>query len=362
MSETTKLKITTVTPVTIGSGVELSPYADYFIDKGQVFFIDKNKMVEKIMQKGDNCLDRYIYGVANGIDNNHSKFDLRTFLLNDKIVQNMDEVISYCCSFTGNSNSKLPIKSIVKSPLAKPYFPGSSIKGALKTILMYNWLKTNKKEADKTIERVINDGNFDWLEKQFEYKEDDSKTIIRKNVIQQVSDSQMLPKDANVVVDCDRKVPLRFECIAKGQTTEFELTLEDYKWKDLANQANEYVKDVLEREYALVEKDKKLIRYYNFLVEIEDKIIEAEDNIAYIRIGFGKGYYLNSLGIAIYDYVIQEGREDLYSKFENFINVQFKKNRFGNTQKIDLEDFPKTRLFVAKTQEPLGWVKIEKIV
>ena len=362
MSETTKLRITTVTPVTIGSGAELSPYADYITDNGQICFIDKKKMVEKIMQKGDSFLDLYVYGVANGMDNNRSEFDLKSFLLNNKIVHNIDEVISSRCPFTGDSNSKLPIKGMIKSPLAKPYFPGSSIKGALKTILMYNWLKTNK-DADKTIENVINDGSFDLLEKQFEYKEDDNtKNIIRKNVIQQVTDSQMLSEGANIVVDCDRKIPLRFECIARGQTTEFELALENYRWEDLANQANDYVTAVLDREFNLIEKDDLLKKYYNQLVDVEDLINDADSNTAYIRIGFGKGYYLNSLGIAIYDYVSQEGRKDLYDKFDNYINKQFaKKDKYGNKQVINLDDFPKTRLFVTKTQEPLGWIKIEKI-
>jgi len=362
MSETTRLRITTLTPVTIGSGAELSPYADYLIDKGLICFIDKKKMVEKIMQKGDSYLDLYVYGVANGMDNNRSEFDLKSFLLNNKIVQSVDEVISSCCPLTGNFNSKLPIKGIIKSPTAKPYFPGSSIKGALKTVLMYNWLKTNK-NADETIEKVINEGSFDWLEKQFEYKEDENtKNIIRKNVIQQVTDSDVLPEDANIVVDCERKVPLRFECIAKNQTTEFELTLENNKWEDLAEQANKYAEDALEREFALVENNKNINFYYNFLADIEERIIKAENNVAYIRIGFGKGYYLNSLGIAIYDYVSQEGRKELYGKFENFINKQFaKKDKYGNIQEIDLADFPKTRLFVTKTQEPLGWIKIEKI-
>jgi CRISPR-associated protein Csm5 len=366
MSVTTKLRITTITPVTIGSGAELSPYADYVTDNRQIYFIDKKKMIEKIAQKGDSYLDRYVYGVANGMDNNRSAFDLKDFLLNSKIVQSIDELISSNCPFTGNADSKLPIKGIIKSPLAEPYFPGSSIKGALKTVLMYNRLKTNK-EGNKTIEKAVNDGNFDLLEKKFEYKEAEiHNKIIQEKVIQQVTDSLMLPKTATIVVDCNRKIPLRFECIAKNQITEFEVTLENYKWMDLAEQANDYAFDCLNRELDIIEKDKKTIHYFNQIADIQDVINEEigknNNNTAYFRIGFGKGYYLNSLGIAIYDYVSQKGKEFLYDKFEYFINQQFaKKDRFGIKQEIALEDFPKTRLFVTKTQEPLGWIKVEKM-
>lgn len=357
-----KLKITTINPVTIGSGAELSPYSDYIIDKGEVCFIDKKSMTEKIINKGEKYLEDYIYGVANGIDKSQTKstFDLKAFLTGKNIIKDIDEVASTKCKLIGDVNSKLPIKGVIKSPLDEPYFPGSTIKGALKTVLMYNWLKTNK-DASKTIERVIENGNFNWLEKNFEYKEDElTRNIIRRNTIQQVTDSSLISKEAKLVVDCYRKMPIRFECVAKGQISEFELVLDSYKWSDLAEQANQYALDVLEREFELIEEQKNVNNYYNHLVDLEEMINEADENTAYFRLGFGKGYYLNSLGIAIYDYVSQKGKENLYDKFEDFINKEFaRKDRYGNIQEIELDEFPKTRLFVTNTQEPLGWVKIE---
>jgi CRISPR-associated protein Csm5 len=376
MIEKTKLKITTVTPVTIGSGAELSPYSDYIVDNGQICFIDKTKL-QNIIATNDSWLDLYVQGVAMQMDNNKSDFDIKSFLLNNKIVTNIDEVISYRCDFTTNTpQSKLPIKGIIKSPLQQPYFPGSSIKGGLKTVFMYNWLKTNKK-SDAKIEEVINGKeiekngefkkiavNFDWLEKLFECKvNEETNILIRPNTIQQATDSKPLSKDSNIVVDCWRKMPIRFECIAKDKTTEFELTLENYKWNDLVEQMNDYAFDVLNRELDLVEKDDKLKIYYNQLLDmqdlINDELEKSESSTAYLRIGFGKGYYLNSLGIAIYDYVTKEGKEDLYDKYESFLKKEFAKR--GKEDDFSLENFPKTRLFVSKTQEPLGWVKIERI-
>ena len=292
----------------------------------------------------------------------------QSFLLNNKIVREIDEVIAFRCNIiTILNNSKLPIKAMIKSPLQEPYFPGSSLKGALKTVLMYDWLKTNEKATQK-MEDVINgkyengkhkEINFDWLEKEFEYKEIDNDNFTLQT-IQQVSDSKILPKDSNIVVDCDRKMPMRLECIKKDASTEFELTLENYHWKDLALQANNYAFDCLNRELDLVENDKNLINYHNFSVDIYTLIndeFELDNNIAYFRIGFGKGYYLNSLGLALYDYV--KDKEKLYNKFERFLKRQFAKK--GEFDDFSLEEFPRTRLMVEKTQEPLGWIKIEKI-
>lgn len=371
MSGKINLKITTLTPVTIGSGSELSPYSDYVIDNGQVCFIDIKKMQDKILHKGESYFDKYVQGVAMKIDNNRSEFDLKSFLTNNQIIKDISEVISYRCPLEGKTQSKLPIKGLLKSPLQEPYIAGSTIKGALKTILMYNWLKTDK-QANIKIEEVINgkvdnfgklkDLSFDWLEKQFETFINGQNELVRLNTIQQITDSTRIAKENIVVVDCFRKMPIRFECIAKNKSAEFELDLGQFEWEELAKQANEYVEDALDREFSLVDDDEKMNGYHNYLVEIEEKILNAEKNTAYLRIGFGKGYYLNSLGIAIYDYVCQEGKENLYDKYEEFINKNFaRKDKYGNIQEIDLEEFPKTRLFVTSTQEPLGWVKIERI-
>ncbi len=360
--EKVKLKITTITPVTIGSGVDLSPYVDYVIDDKKVCLIDKAKMVDKIMAKGDRILDDYVYGVANGIDQSktRSNFDLIQFLTGNNITDYIDDIISSKSILVGEHSKKLPIKGLIKSPLGEPYFPGSTLKGAIKTVLMYNWLKTNKK-GDKVIEEILENKKFDWLEKEFEYKEDVfTHEVIRENTIKQVTDSRRLDKSSTVVVDCYRKMPIRLECIAKNQISDFEIVLNNYKWKDLAKQANRYAEDAIEREFSLIENNDNLIKYYNYLAVIEDEIIDANENTAFFRIGFGKGYYLNSLGVAIYDYVSQEGKKVLKDKFEAFINNEFaKKDKYGRKQEIKLEEFPKTRLFVTNTKEPLGWIKVE---
>ena len=361
MNKKVKLKITTLTPVTIGSGDELSPYSDYLIDDNQVCFIDKQKMHDKIMQRGEKFFNLYIEGVATKMDNNRSDFNLKSFLTNYQIIKSVDDIISYRCPFVGNAASKLSVKGLIKSPLQEPYFPGSSIKGALKTVLMYNWLKTNEKGGD-TIKKVVYEKNFDSLEKQFDYKENNiTHEVVSKNTIQQITDSSHIPKENIIIVDCYRKMPIRFECIAKNNTAVFELTLENYKWGDLANQINKYAEDALEREFALINEKEDRTDYYNHLVDLENFIVDNSENIALLRLGFGKGYYLNSLGLAIYNYVKKPGKENLYSKFSQFINEQFAKNdEFGIPQEIDIEEFPKTRLFITSTQEPLGWVKIEQ--
>ncbi|MDR2652201.1 MAG: hypothetical protein LBC68_07800, partial [Prevotellaceae bacterium] len=68
MTTTTKLKITTLSPVTIGSGAEWSPYADYVIENGQFYLLDRNKITKKIAEN-DRWLEQYVNGIASGMDN-----------------------------------------------------------------------------------------------------------------------------------------------------------------------------------------------------------------------------------------------------------------------------------------------------
>ena len=104
MIEKTKLKITTVTPVTIGSGAEWSPYRDYVVEKVQICFIDEKKIAEKLLAKGEQYFDKDIYGVVIGMEingNNRSEFDLKSFLLKNRILQNIAEVVSSRCALIG---------------------------------------------------------------------------------------------------------------------------------------------------------------------------------------------------------------------------------------------------------------------
>ena len=104
--EKVKLKVTTLTPVAIGSGKNLSPYLDYVIDKGEVCIIDKTRLVENIMAKDDKLLDDFVSGIANGIDQSKTKssFELIKFLKENDIVNNLDDIISSRSILIGDSN------------------------------------------------------------------------------------------------------------------------------------------------------------------------------------------------------------------------------------------------------------------
>ncbi|MDR0753770.1 MAG: type III-A CRISPR-associated RAMP protein Csm5 [Prevotellaceae bacterium] len=367
MTTTTKLEITTLSPVTIGSGAEWSPYADYVIDKDKDLFylLDRNKIIKKIAEN-DRWLEQYVNGVASGMNNNRSEFDLKIFLT-DILRESIDNMSVFRCHVLSDKVSrKLPVKALLRTPLYDAYIPGSTLKGAFKTVLMYKKIKNADIElvlqycalSDQRERDIEING---WLEKQEQKIEGQE---LRSKIIQQVTDSTPIPKENSIIVDCWRNMPLRFDCIREKATSQFELTLNKYTWQELAENINSFSHDTLVREFNLLEDDDKNKEYMDELEKILDSCDKSPANVAYMRIGFGKGYFANSIGDALFAYI--EDLEDAQTKqkmeniFQKYLQRIFKK---GNKiiQNFDMYKFPRTHLHTIKQQKPLGWIKIEKV-
>src|SRR5690625_7452368 len=85
-----KIKATVITPVSIGSGIQLSPYKDYFISNNKVHYVDENKL-SQLVAKDPALMDTYVEGVAN-MDGNRSNFDLKGFVQNHLSMDPFDLV------------------------------------------------------------------------------------------------------------------------------------------------------------------------------------------------------------------------------------------------------------------------------
>jgi len=86
---------------------------------------------------------------------------------------------------------------------------------------------------------------------------------------------------------------------------------------------------------------------------MEENINNADDKTCYLRLGSGKGYYFNSIGLALFK-TDRTNNKVLFYKF-------LKQMKFKGSKKYGLHanEFPLTRVIDLKTQEPLGWVKLE---
>src|SRR5699024_7998560 len=181
---TFKIKATVITPISIGNGTQYSPYRDYFISENKVHYIEERKLGD-LLAKRESLMDEYIEGVAN-MEGNRSRFDIKNFI-RDSLSINPKEVVKKSLDFNGNALAKLPINSFIKMPNGQPYIPGSSIKGALKTALVYTDLeKTNMGEKWKS-------GFFQQLER-IDFNRRVNERFLQRKLKDQLSELEVLLK------------------------------------------------------------------------------------------------------------------------------------------------------------------------
>jgi len=139
--KTIKLGLKTVTPVSVGGdkGEQLSPYSDYIAsaDGAQLYYLNLPKLERAVLEA--HALDAYIKAIRTTINNNRSEFDLELFI-NDTLKQDVQDFIARRVPQRGiRPGQRVPITPVVKNA-GNPYLPGSSLKGALRTAALYDWL------------------------------------------------------------------------------------------------------------------------------------------------------------------------------------------------------------------------------
>lgn len=351
-----KINATVITPISIGNGSELSPYKDYFIDNDKVHYIDENKL-SQLVAKDPALMDTYVEGVAN-MDGNRSNFDLKGFVQNHLSINPLD-IVRKSIEFQGNSNAKLPINEAMKTPTGRPYIPGSSLKGAIKTALVYTDLEKtdygNKWKVDffRQLERIHFNrypkesffrtqlkNQLNELENKLKHKAEIQNK--QTNLIERltVSDSTTLEHDNLSVIDLERtKIPVRREALKVGSNFQFEINSPIDDWSLFQEKLNRFA--------SIADKSKE--KLYNLI----ENSFDNQTDEAYLAIGFGKGVYLNSILVSLKDFAYDKEKESL---FENYLSVLFPKSR-----NLDIDSFPITEFRTFNKNQALGWIKLERI-
>jgi CRISPR-associated protein Csm5 len=371
MKQTYPLQLTTLTPVCIGTGNKLSPYADYVIDeqRKKIYYIDQ-ELVKNKLAKEPNLIDEYVEGVANGMDNNRSSFNLKNFLKNRlNIDVHKEHRLQLDCEAKGSKE----LYTIVKNAGLQPYVPGSSLKGAVKTALLYDWL-VNEAGGKKAVESLLKNS-----------RDENANEVIEKafnGFKLGFSDSSLI--DANRMMCIDNKrlhikkgntaIPQAWESILAGTQASLSFSeregnnYQQLSWKELCRVLNQYAKagnqcewDILTDTAGEEMTDDVYNRLYDFYEKINKDINEAKDNTAFLKLGSGKGYYLNSVGLALFDADKSEDKTSFlkFLKQSGFGKVYKKETRKMEDYDLNPYDFPVTRVIDVHKIQPVGWVKLE---
>lgn len=370
-----KMKLTTLSPVFIGSGEELNQ-GQYIFDNVQmvVKILDENKFANFLNK--NNLLDEY----SNALIKYGKNINLKRWLEEKRIPLNspiFSKMISCKHLTTKNKYGKTQvatslnsIKIFTKISDGLAYIPGSSIKGALRTAfcsyLVHKYkdkFQNEWQELKQTLfERRINKNKTTQIIKRIEKKcfnlikyndEKADKGDIFSTLI--ISDSKGVSKDKLYVttrLDCaiqkknPTSMPMNLEVIAPNVEINFNLTI-----------------DTSTGTYFSIEKIKEVLNFYK-KQQIDNKIFEknseylyspdelSEDIMPNICIGGMTGYFNKNIV-----YSLAPTKLEAINVLREYFANSFPK---GEHRENDIEIAPHTIKAVNDNDDiiPLGWCNL----
>lgn len=421
---TSKLILKTITPIFIGTNQanELSPYSDFIQETDKVILIDQSKL-EKAFESKPTLIDQFVKNIRYSMDKSktRSDFDLKEFLENN--FGDVNHFKKYELP-TDTDLGKTKIRRFI-STNGFPFIPGSTIKGALRTAIIYDWLINSESgkqrfssfinsiqdlliskkrrielEEKKKINKQLDDKEFSELKSLPNQKEIEKKLneLLNEQMLFgtqrnnptgfdarhiKVSDTEKfsiynisISKLVRIKLRDESEVsPLPSEIVKENTKTSFNITIEKsfkqnsllsfnaYKISDFFRILNQFSLATIDYEinaYNSFHNKKKnkssdektdysnVINFYN---ELKEFIEKSENQYAIVRIGSGKTYFDNSIGIAIYN-----KDEETFKQFRELLEL----GKNPQTKKLVEGRFPTTRTIVEATSLPIGWILIQE--
>lgn len=137
-----RLTIETIGPLFIGSEENKNiAKSEYVIDGNTLYVFDMRKMFNGLVKYH---LDK---AYAQNVLQCNRKFDLKLFLRNNRVLLDIyKQWIAYSLLLPDNVEIKSNILAFMKDAYSKPYVPGSSLKGAIRTCILNALLLNGENE------------------------------------------------------------------------------------------------------------------------------------------------------------------------------------------------------------------------
>ncbi len=316
------MKIRIVSPLHIGNGNQLLDI-DYVYENGKVKVVDYDLAYEK----GDINIKRMLErGIFN--PNQVKKF----------VKYELD---AYC-----TIPRRARINELIKMEHGI-YIPGSSVKGAIRTAILWKYLKdknikVKSREMLKRVERElfgephqdfmkffrVADSNILPIENAAVY----SIAILTEKTVN--GKIKLEPKPFSIIVECIKpRVEFDIDIATKDKRLE--------NWDKVVTEFSKYVLEI-EKEFFKARNDGSLDNLINWIEKLKDRLESGE---ILLRIGFGTGWLWKTVG-------------SLLSKEER-LEVGY---RLGLNRGRRGKDFPKTRRVIVeknKFSSLPSWVEIK---
>lgn len=378
--ESKKLRLIVKSPIHIGS-VEQKITRFEFIHQGQYIYPISEDRLSVFLQR-KNLIPSYI----RAIEIEGPRFNLAEFFKGQNLRLTADELETISnkrkIKVTGDATKMQEFKPFIRDGFGLPYIPGTSIKGVIKTAILYNVLKKLKndepQEFKNTIEqkisrdidfdirrqnkkRLFNWGNERWFENFIlgnkskspntdwlrmlhvtdAYPMDNIQTILTPVNILKKENGWKYKEDSP-----GRKTNIWIECIPENTVFEFEATwdkslFEDFKRHNRNLQLPDNLKAVIDNIDAWSKDIFEFEQQFSSGNSLENWY---KNNKANFRIGFGSGMVSTTIAILL--------DENLRKKVRNYAGL----NR-GN------DIAPKSRRVWSNNSNllPFGWAVVEVV-
>lgn len=352
--------ISLLTPLHIGSGAEMGRDFDYVTRSGKTWVMDSNAFLEHL-QKPDGSFDERILGRP------------ASELLEAGDYQEGSPFFRYVLDGTPRSEQfGAVLREQYKDAFDRPYLPGSSIKGALRTVLAWHGFQEAKMKLDVGSLR----GSRSWAGQGIErniFGRDPNHDLLRAL---QVADSEPTTQDrlqlvnAQVVTGGEKLgSPIELEAVRSDTIFATTFTVDEFlhsdvaeaelhfgrRWRwltDLPAIARERAARQIEqeRDWFRSRKYDNVGRFYHQLLNILKRNQLAENQFI-VQIGWGGGWNSKTIG----DPLQQDSQA-----WERLLNdKRLSPSRFRRAAGAE---FPKSRRAVMALNAPaapLGWCLVE---
>lgn len=383
-----RCRIELLSPLHIGNGNELKMVDFYFDDnKKLIKRIDFNKFISYCLENGINLMEE--------LNKRHYKtgrdFSITKFMDVEGI--DPDDFTSYevpAIIEKRERESEFAVKEHIKCDGA--YIPGSSIKGAIRTALMWAflnedsnkdilfdelgfWLNKNKvtnsdlkKIDDRISHKVFGEGAHNDILRALRIS--DTGTI----------DLEHLEVSEIKIVGNPQEIPVYVENLKTGTEATFDLYLDEYllntEKKELdfkkyelreymnasriCKACNAFSKKVVEEHLRYVWEQYDCESTIGMFETLRSEIKRCGDNEAVLHIGWGGGWYSTTIGSLVEAHpkfaTSAKGNRRNWQLREDTLRYKFRLGKNPQTNRY-ASRFPKTRRTTIEGK-PLGWVKI----
>lgn len=291
-----------------------------------------------------------------------------------------------------NRESEFAIKEFVKC--GGPYLPGSSIKGSIRTALMWNCLNERPDGME-----IVQNGLQKWLDKSRiaardlkMLDENISEVIFGKDPRSDIL-RVLKPSDTNLVsksrlevseikiVGNSQEIPVYVENLKTGTELSFDVAFDNYlitqdqnepKFKNhpcvrymnvqaICKACNEFSKKVIEKHLEYLWENYNCDEAAEEFDSLWNKVLSCNGNEAILHIGWGGGWYSTTIGLIIETLpgfsTCLVGNPKNWKLENTTIRNSFGLGKKPGTNKFSI-NFPKTKR-VTLEGKPLGWVKLE---